>query len=375
MVDKSELVKFIDNLSEKKSKFYFVVTNMGTPSSSLYEIYFHAKLMKDMGYDVTMLTDEENLDKDNQPIKPDWLTSDMVDISHVYMGKIKTNLSPIDVVVIPEIFTNIMEQLKNAPAIKVGFIQSIDYLTNALMPSITPKKLGIDNLMFNSENTKNLFIKYFGDNYNFFSYKIGIPDYFNYKDELKKPIISLVGRNANDIKKIIKLFYVKYPHYNWVVFDNMVTDSKPPQALNRKDYAQRLKENVATVWVDRISSFGTLPLEAMKAKNVVIGFIPDIIPDYLLDEQNNIKVKGGIWVDDFYKIPEVIGEVLTKFLDNTIDDEFYNEMDEMISEYSIENSKKQVEDIYDTLLETRKEIIEGELEKINNINDEEQTNE
>ena len=112
---------------------------------------------------------------------------------------------------------------------------------------------------------------------------------------MKRPVISIVGRNPNEISKIVKLFYSRSPQFGWVTFDSMITDSKPPSPLRRVDYAERLKKNFATVWVDRISTFGTVPLEAMKAGSIPIGLLPDITPEYLLDEKGEFICEINDW--------------------------------------------------------------------------------
>ena len=87
-------------------------------------------------------------------------------------------------------------------------------------------------------------------------YDVGIPNYFNDDTDIpKRPVISVIGRNPNEIAKVIKLFYAKYPQFQWVTFDPMMTESKPPSPLRRVDFADRLRKNFASLWIDRISTF------------------------------------------------------------------------------------------------------------------------
>jgi len=69
----------------------------------------------------------------------------------------------------------------------------------------------------------------------------------------------------------------------------MLTKSKPPQTMRRVDFAKRLQGNFAAVWIDRIASFGTFPLECMKSGVIPISLVPDIIPEYLIERDENGK--------------------------------------------------------------------------------------
>ena len=257
------------------------------PAASVYEIYFHAKTLKNMGYNVTMLTDVVDYEI------PSWIEPELTDIPHEPMESAKLTVGTQDVIIIPEIFSNVMEQTKNLPCIRIGLLQSVDYMLNGLLPATDWTSFGIQEVITTSEEVENLLKEYYGnDKFNVSVSAPAIPDYFKNDDNIKRPVISIVGRNPNEISKIVKLFYTRYPQYGWVTFDSMITDSKPPSPLRRIDYAERLKKNFATVWVDRISTFGTVPLEAMKAGSIPIGLMPDITPAYLLDEEDGLFDTG-----------------------------------------------------------------------------------
>ena len=124
-----------------------------------------------------------------------------------------------------------------------------------------------------------------------------------------------------------------------MTFDPMLTKSKPPQQMRRIDFAKRLQGNFAAVWVDRIASFGTFPLECMKSGVIPICLKPDIMPEYLLErDDNGVPVKtvegAGVWTDSFYDLPVLIGEVLVKFLDDSISQELYESMEKIASKYN-----------------------------------------
>jgi hypothetical protein len=151
----------------------------------------------------------------------------------------------------------------------------------------------------------------------------------------------------------------------------MLTDSKPPKPLRRIDYAERLKKNFAGVWIDRIASFGTFPLECMRSSTIPIALVPDIIPEYLVNENGDLKENTGVWTQDIYALPLLIGDVITKFLDDSIIDDVYDTMHEISLKYTQENSEKQLQKIYEDILNERISLFETSInnfEAQNNAN-------
>jgi len=349
----------IVKLKNSQSKFLFFVTKSTNPSASMYEVYFHANVVKNMGFETIILTDEDEYEI------PYWIDEDLTKLEHQPMSKAKLNVGPQDVLVIPEIFSNVMEQTKTLPCIRVGLLQSIDYMMNGLVPSVDWSSFGISKIITTSDSLKNLVEEFFGrDKFDVKTYDIGLPEYFYNDDAPKRPVITVVGRNPNEISKLIKLFYAKYPQYGWVTFDSMITESKPPRSLTRKEYADRLRKNFAAVWVDRIASFGTLPIEAMASGCIPIGLVPDITPEYLLEKVVNgenedsgseytYAENSGVWTADYYSLPTLIGDTLTKYLDDTIEDDVYEKMKTISDKYNQKNSSVQISKIYKDLIEER----------------------
>jgi len=144
----------------------------------------------------------------------------------------------------------------------------------------------------------------------------------------------------------------------------MVTQSKPPQPMRRVDFAKRLRENFAAVWIDRISSFGTFPLECMKSGTIPICLKPDIMPEYMIErDEKGEPVKAiegaGLWTDSYYDLPTLAGEVLVKFLDDNISDGAYEKMDEVVADFNQVNSEKKLVQIYTSLLSKRTALLEN----------------
>lgn len=345
----------LSNITNKKLKFLFCVPESQSPSASIYEIYFHATVVKNMGYETIMLVERGDYSV------PTWIEKELTGFRHISMADPKLTVGPEDIMIIPEVYSNIMEQTKNLPCLRIGLLQSVDYMINSLIPGTDWKSFGVDNIITTSETLKEWIESFYGKNkFNIKYYNIGIPDYFEKSEIPQKPVISIVGRNPNEISKFVKLFFSRFPQYSWVTFDPMLTNSKPPRQMRRVDFAKRLQNNFAAVWIDRISSFGTFPLECMKSGTIPICLKPDITPEYILEREEvsgstvvKIAEGAGIWTDNYYDLPIITGEVLIKFLDDSITSEIYDKMSKIAEKYNMKNAENQLIKIYQDLIEER----------------------
>lgn len=351
----------LDNLINKKSKFLFCVPESVNPVASVYEIYFHATVVKNMGYDVIMMVEKGDY------VIPTWIEKELTNHKHIPMSDPRLMVGPEDVMVVPEVYSNVMEQTKNLPCVKIGLLQSVDYMVNALIPGTDWSSFNYNDIITTSQSVKEWMNVFYGNKFNIKVYNVGIPEYFEKSKVPQKPIISVIGRNPNEISKFVKLFYAKYPQYNWVTFDPMVTKSKPPQPMRRVDFAKRLQGNFAAVWIDRIASFGTFPLECMKCGVIPICLKPDIMPEYMIERDENgapIKVVdgGGVWTNNYYDLPVLTGEVLIKFLDDSISQELYDTMDKIVAKYNQGESEKNLVNIYTEFINQRISLFESALQ-------------
>ena len=365
-LDKINKIKAsLDKLKNKKSKFIFCVPEAQSPAASVYEIYFHATVVKNMGYEVVMLVERGDY------VPPVWIERELTNHVHISMAEPKNLMvGPEDIMIIPEVFSNVMEKTfkDKLPCVRIGLLQSVDYMVNSLIPGIDWTAFGIHDIITTSPTLKEWVETYYGLNkYNIKTYNVGIPEYFEKTEIPQKPIVSIMGRNANEISKFVKLFFAKYPQYSWLTFDPMLTKSKPAQSMRRVDFAKRLQGNFAAVWIDRISSFGTFPLECMKSGVIPICLNPDIMPEFMLerDEEGNVVkvVEGaGVWTDNFYDLPILMGDVLIKFLDDSVTDALYESMDNVVSRFNQVASEKRLSEIYQEYLNDRIKLFELALQ-------------
>ncbi|MFW6219227.1 MAG: hypothetical protein ACOC33_00035 [bacterium] len=331
--------ELLDKINKKDFKIYFVLPEITDKVVSQYEMYFHAKTLKNAGYNSVILTEKSEFQK------PTWFEEELTDIEHVGLDGKQFNVTAVDILVMPEVFTNVMEQTKNLPCDRIVLAQSYDAMINSLLPSVTWKNFNIKNVITTSQIFKNFIEEYFGEGFNIKTYDVGIPDYFKESKLPKKPIISFVTRNGNDIFKVTKLFFLKYPNYRWVTFEHL-------NDLNREDFAEKLSESFAAVWIDRISSMGTFPLECMKSNTLPIGLIPDVQPEYIVDD-------SGAWTNNVYNLPNLIANVLSRYLEDNIPEEIYNTMKNVSSKYNQKNSAKQLIEIYGGFINDKIKLLEN----------------
>jgi len=145
-----------------------------------------------------------------------------------------------------------------------------------------------------------------------------------------------------------------------VTFDPLLTNTKPPTQLDRIDFAERLRNNFAAVWIDRIASFGTFPIECMKSGVIPIFIVPDIEPEYLQDASKKY-VEAGMYTSNIYDIPVMIGDLLTKFIDDSIPDQIYETMSAIADRYTMDKSEKQLTEIYSKYVEERISFLKNAL--------------
>lgn len=367
-LEKIEKIKVsLDRIVNKKSKFLFCVPESTNPVASVYELYFHATVVKNMGYEVIIMVEKGDY------VIPVWIEKELTNHKHVPMSDPKLTVGPEDIMIIPEVFSNVMEQTKNLPCVRIGLLQSVDYMINSLIPGTDWSSFGIYDIITTSPTLKEWIDVFYGKKFNIKTYNIGIPEYFERSNIPQKPIISVIGRNANEISKFVKLFFCKYPQYSWVTFDPMVTKSKPPQPMRRVDFAKRLQGNFAAVWIDRIASFGTFPLECMKSGTIPICLKPDIMPEYMIERDEKgtpiIAVEGaGVWTDNYYDLPVLAGDVLIKFLDDNISPELYDLMEKNASKYNQNDSEKQLVEIYSNYITQRINLFQNVIQPIQETN-------
>ena len=249
--------------------YFFTIDTKGNPIAGVATIYEHVKVLRDLGFNAIILHDKNDykLYGDDEGIGlSDWLGEEYAKLPHVSIESQTLQVGAADFVIIPEAFASIMKQTASFPCKRVVFLQSYEYIFEMLEIGENWQSFGINEVITTNENLKK-YVESIFKNIITEIIPIGIPDYFKNNEKPKIPTVALSSRDKREILKIVKVFFQKYPHYQFVTFRDM-------SGLPREDFAKELSKSFLGVWIDELSGFGTFPIECMKSNTPVIGKIP-----------------------------------------------------------------------------------------------------
>jgi len=343
-----ELKKFDDKAF---NVYFYVIDTKGVPSGSLLYIYKVAYELHSLGYNVTMLHNENEFVGISQ-----WADSKYAELPHSKVSDRQVTLSASDFLIIPEIYTDIMSQTRDIPCKRVMLVQNFDYITKIIPVGVHPYEYGITDAIVNTKTTEKL-IK---NNLPMIKTHVlspGISDtLFRKNDKPKKMIVNFVVKNGDDASRVVKPFFWKYPQLKWVTFAQL---SNLPQEI----FADALRDAAITIVIDDTMSFGYAALEALKTGSIVICKIPDNIPDWMLD--NGELSNSIVWVDNLDEIPDLIANLVAMWVRDDVPEELYNEMEKAAEKHTTSVMKEDVEKVFtEELFAARKKEIQDALDKV-----------
>jgi glycosyltransferase involved in cell wall biosynthesis len=349
----SQIRTVLENLGNKNFNLYFfTLDTKGNPTAGIANIYEHVKLLNELGYKATILHEKNDYrrkgNENGQGIS-DWLGAEYAELPHVSIES-QLNIGPSDFIIIPEIFANIMDQVKGFPCKKIVLSQSYDYLLELLgIGKRWNTDYGFNDVITTSvkqaQYVSNLF-----PSINTHVIPVSIPTYFKNSDKPKIPVISILTRNPGDAAKIAKSFYLQYPIYKWITFKEL-------RGLSREQFAVELGKSCLAVWIDDTSGFGTFPLEAIECNTPVIGKMPNLIPEWMetKDDAGNLVIRNnGVWTNTTLNIPELIATYMKVWLEDSVPTDLLEGIEESKGLYTPEKQKQILKDVYAGLLENRK---------------------
>ncbi len=348
MEEKHEkILKLIEDIDNKDFTFYFyTLDTKGNPTAAIANIYEHVKVLNDLGYKACILHDKN----DYQGVG-DWLGENYAALPHYSIEQQNLNLKAIDYLIVPEIFANVMEQVKQMPCKKIVFSQSYTYILELLKIN---ERWDINYGFWDVITTSNKQATYIKELFPKIKTHIinpAIPKYFKPSSKIKKPIISILTRDQKQALSIVKSFYLRFPMYKWITFREL-------RGLPRKTFAETLGESCLAVWVDEISSFGTFPLEAIQSETPVIGKVPEMVPEWMEIEQDDkqiIKLRNnGIWTNSVLAIPSLIADYMKAWLDDSLTVAFLQAVRDSKDIYTKEKEDKAILDLYSKFVSDRK---------------------
>lgn len=354
------------NLESKNFKLYFfTLDTKGNPTAGIANIYEHVKILNELGYNASILHEKNDYklrgDQEGSGIA-DWLGEEYAALPHFSIEGQNLNISPADFIIIPEIFANIMDQVKTFPCKKVVLSQSYDYLLELLqIGKRWNTDYGFNDVITTSEKQAT-YLKSLFPSIKTHVIPVSIPSYFKNSDKPKIPVVSILTRNQGDAAKIAKAFYLQFPIYKWITFKEL-------RGLSREQFATELGKSCLAVWVDDQSGFGTFPLEAIESNTPVIGKIPNMIPEWMenVDENNNVTIKqNGVWTNTTLNIPELIATYLKVWLEDAVPSDLTDGINETKGAYTSEKQVETATKVYTSLFENRINEMKITLETLEN---------
>lgn len=344
---KEKLELSISNLEEKKAKLYFFVQDTkNNAKASVRYIYQLAKTLHDNGFNVIMLHEKKEYGG------VEWMGEDYSTLTHKPIEGENLEIAPEDFLIIPEIYGYVMEQVKHLPCAKIVITQQYAHMLETLNPGQTWSQFGFLKCITTNFKQKE-YIEKVMRQASIDVLKPYITDKFQPKELPPMPIIGVHTKEQSDAVNIIKTFYLKFPQYRWFTFRDL-------RGISEKEFANSLKDCFVSVWIDDKGGFGTFPLESMKTGVPCIGKVPDLVPDWLNEE-------NGIWLTDQTLFPDVIADFIQNWLEDNIKPDLYEAMNKTAENFSNkEDFQKNAVSLFEGYLNKRLNSFKDQLQKTEN---------
>lgn len=344
---KEKLELSIQNLEEKKARIYFLVQDTkNNAKASVRYIYQIAKTLHSNGFNPIILHEKKDYAGVN------WMGEGYMDIPHKTIEGENLEISPEDFLVIPEIFGYVMDQVKQLPCAKIVITQQYAHMLETLNPGQSWNQFGFFKCITTNFKQKE-YIERVMRQASIDVLKPYITENFQPKNLPAMPIIGIHTKEQSDAVNIIKTFYLKFPQYRWFTFRDL-------RGLSELEFSTSLRDCFVSVWIDDKSGFGTFPLESMKSNVPCIGKIPDLVPDWLTED-------NGIWITDQTLFPDVIADFIQNWLEDNIKPELYAELQKTAEEFSNKQEfEKNTLELFGNYLNTRANSFKEQLSKTEN---------
>jgi len=346
----SKLEQSIENMKSKTNRIYFLVQDTkGNAKGSVRHIYKMAMSLKESGYNSIILHEKPDYHGVSE-----WLGEKyMEELTHVPIEGTNLAVAPEDLIIVPELYGFIMEQIKKLPCGKVVLCQSYDYIFDTLNPGDTWSSLGFYKCITTSERQKEWITKVM-KNVSVEIIEPTISEVFVKPELPPKTIINVHTRDHRDTTNLIKAFYSRFPQYRWFTFRDL-------RGLSEEEFSKRMEDSFVSIWIDNISGYGTFPLESMKMGIPVIGVVPNMIPEWM--NENN-----GIWINNQNMVVDVIADYIQNWLEDNINPGLNGEIEKTTSQLQTkENFDKVVVETFENMINTRLSSFEEQLNKLETI--------
>jgi hypothetical protein len=353
-VTEEQVNSVISKLESKDFNLYFfTLDTKGNPVAGVANIYEHVKVLNELGYKAYILHEKNDYNKfgdDDQNGVSDWLGYEYANLPHVSIESGVLNVAPQDFLIIPEVFSTVMQQkeVRALPCKKIVLSQSPEYIFELLPLGRRWTDFGFNDAITTSEKQAN-YLKTLFPSLKTHVVPVAISSQFKPNKKPKLPIVVLHTRNQSDVTKITKSFYLQYPIYKWLTFKDL-------RGLPKAQFADELSKACLSIWVDDQAGFGTFPLESIECDTPVIAKIPNTTPEWMeeVDENGTVSLKyNGIWTSSTNNIPELISTYMKLWLEDSVPQDLLDGMGETKGEYSEEKQADKIKEVYGSLVGER----------------------
>lgn len=356
-------LKIIENIEKEIAKidkkenriFFFVIDTKGVASGSLEYIYNLALILKEEGYDVSMLHTEEEFVGVGA-----WLDEKYTSLPHYNVNKGEIGTSPSDLLFIPEIYSQVMNQTKQLPCKRVAILQNYDYLVEQMPYAAQWGDFGIMECITNSDYQA----KELNESFPYVKLEKVTPfvsNVFGKTNEPKKMVVNIISKDQSNIKKIVKPFYWKYPMFKWVSFKEL-------RNLSKSEFAKELRDNAITIVIDEDASFSYSTLEAIKSGSITMCKVPKTELDWSYNEDGTLT-NACVWFNDYDTLHKQIASVVRSWITDKVPQILNEEGEKLLDKFSYDKTKGELLSYVDEVLGKRKKEMEELILQVKANND------
>ena len=361
MEEKKEQLSISELLTKLENKdfkiFFFTVDTKGNPVASVAHIYETVKVLNELGHNAVILHEKpigiKNENGDNIGYTPvgGWLGQEYDNLPHEPIEGHELKVNPADFIIIPEVFSNVMDSVKDFPSKQIILLQAHEYIYELMgMGMSWSRHYKINDVIATSDKLAN-YAKSLFPGINTYTVPVSIPEYFTESNLPKKPVISILTREPGDSAKIVKSFYAQFPTFKWISFREL-------KGIPKENFAEALKESCLSIWVDDRAGFGTFPLESIECGTPVIGRIPNLVPEWMetgKDENGNVVLNDmGLWVNSTLDIPKLVAEYIQVWLEDSVPENLTSEgLGKYKGKYTEEVQAEKIKEVYGSIIEAR----------------------
>lgn len=333
--------KIVSEIQNGESQYYFYVPSASKHANAgVAYIYDLVKTLINNEFDAKIVHEKDY-------IIPEWMGEDYKKIPHCGFDKMKAS----DFLFIPELYIHpFLKDMEKAnvklPCDVVIVSQVYDFIYHSMDLGYEwasfRHKFGVSlrNVITTSDNQKK-YIEQSMRGMNIHVVNPLIHSEFKPSSTPAKPFVMIVSRVKEEGEKLVKEFWNAFPHYRWIPF-------KLVNNVPRKQFASDVSECCVAVWIDNISSFGTFPLECMKSNVPVIGTIPSMLPEWMVEKQNIdgydrlMFLDNGVWVTSKFDVLQSLRTFLDAWITQILGSEIYEEMQKTANKYTFGKYSEQV---------------------------------